>query len=461
MTAPPRHRRPQTGLDSFYPRDFEQLPISWNAVRIPALPQAFALTKEEQSSQNSQQRYRRRTIQCLSIDTPADLNTPAHADSIAFIDKALPHATYDLMAGEVGDALRPTVSDIGEQSLAALLRACERFVAFVSEPDIIDRYGLQNGLVHFPLNCDPNTGDRESCQAIKQFHLHYIYWTAAELQDIDGGRQTLWHPDVDHQRRRVLDPLMSLAARMLHQRLSTQTLCHPQAELLPFQTIPDGEQAGMLGCLLRLPNWQALTDPSMPSLLVQIHYSIANSCSDLLRAFSGRDDSPPKWQRHPLLPCHAIAKQLPTLGFSTAVSEELRRLALLLHSLSGEQIDQLRHRPRQRIQHLSLNPPSYALNIHSPARNRPDAPLIDADAVYLIIQPKLFSAVGGAGSLSLAGVPSVYINRAVGHFSEQQWHKRAAFQRQYLQFCQPQLQPFARQPMPPVRALKDLDQGWR
>ena len=139
----------------------------------------------------------------------------------------------------------------------------------------------------------------------------------------------------------------------------------------------------------------------------------------------------------------------------------MRRLALLLRSLSGEQIEHLRHRPRQRIEHLSLNPPSYALNIHSPLRNRPGAPLIDADAVYLIIQPKLFSAVGGAGSLSLAGVPSVYINRAVGHFSERQWHKRAAFQREYLQFCQPHLRPFAHQPVPPVRELKDFDQGWR
>jgi hypothetical protein len=49
---------------------------------------------------------------------------------------------------------------------------------------------------------------------------------------------------------------------------------------------------------------------------------------------------------------------------------------------------------------MTLNLPCYALNLHAPLANAVDAPLIEADGVYLILQTKLFSGIGGAGLLA-------------------------------------------------------------
>ena len=454
MSAPrdPGNQTVRPGLEGYYPAGFEQLQTAWDAIHIPALPAAFTLNAQERGSEQCNQRYRRRTIQTLSIASAKQ------TDHIAFIDKALPHSQYELMAGEVGECPRATVTDIGERALQALLSACERFAAFVSQPDTIARYQLQGGLAHCALNCDPHTLDRESCQAIKHFHLHFIYWTGAELQPLRQAGTPLFQTRSSNQRLRILDPLLSLGSQLLHQRLQQQTLQHPQAELLPLPS--PSTPPTLPGCLIRLPGWQALTHAGMAALLRQIHQTIVDTGNELQLAFTDHSGPPAPWHRHPLLPADTITSRLAALGYSTDATAQLTRLAHSLRTLSPATIERLRQRPARRIRHLSLIPPAYAINLHAPQPNSIETPLHDSDAVTLIIQPKLFAAVGGAGSVPLAGIPSVHINRGQGHYSEQAWQQRNAFQREFLQFCQPQLAGFSDTSLPAVQQIDDFERGW-
>lgn len=440
------------GLEAFYPASFAQLQTAWDAIHIPALPPAFALTEQERHSSDSSQRYQRRTIQRLRIQSARQ------TDHIAYIDKALPHAQFELMAGEVGQQPRATVADIGERATQALLSSCERFAAFVSRPEVMQRYQLHNGLAHCAINCDPYTQDRESCQATKHFHLHLIYWTAAELQALQQPGTPLFQTASSTQRLHILDPLLSLGADLLQQRLQQLTLSHPQAELLPAHTAPTPPT--LPGCLIRLPGWQAIARPEMAALLQQVHHTLVIASTELQQVFTGHSEPPARWHRHPLRDPAVIVEQLATLGYSAAATAQLSRLAQRLRSLSAHTIQRLRQRPARRIRHISLIPPAYALNLHAPQPNNASTPLHASQPVYLIIQPKLFAAVGGAGSLPLAGIPSTYINRAQGHYSEPAWQQRNAFQREFLQFIQPQLAEFADTPLPPVQQIHDLQQGW-
>lgn len=446
------------GLEGCYPASFEQLQTAWDAIHIPALPAAFALNQQERDSEQSQQRYRRRTIQSLSIASARQ------TDHIAFIDKALPHAQYELMAGDVGAQPRATVADIGERALQALLSSCERFAAFVSRPDTIARYQLQGGLAHCALNCDPHTLDRESCQAVKHFHLHYIYWTGSELQALRQPTTPLFQTGSSQRRLRILDPLLGLGSQLLHQRLQQQTLCHPQAELLPLPA--SSTPPSLPGCLIRLPGWHALNQTgsanlaALAALLRQIHHTIVDAGTELQRAYTDHSEPPPPWQRHPLLPADTIIGRLAALGYSSDATAQLIRLAEQLRTLHPATIQRLRQRPARRIRHLSLIPPAYAINLHTPRPNSIDTPLHHSDAITLIIQPKLFAAVGGAGSLPLAGIPSVHINRGQGHYSQQAWQQRNAFQREFLQFCQPQLARYSDTALPPVHQIHDFERGW-
>jgi hypothetical protein len=85
---------------------------------------------------------------------------------------------------------------------------------------------------------------------------------------------------------------------------------------------------------------------------------------------------------------------------------------------------------------MTLNQPSYAMNLFAPIRNRPAAPLSEAAAVHLTLQPKLFSGIGGAGLLCLRDIPSVRIIRGEGVLTPKEWRHRAAFQRRFAQFNQ-------------------------
>jgi hypothetical protein len=85
---------------------------------------------------------------------------------------------------------------------------------------------------------------------------------------------------------------------------------------------------------------------------------------------------------------------------------------------------------------MTLNQPSYAMNLHA-AGVGPG--LADAAEVQLIIQPRLFSGIGGAGLLTLGGVPSVRVLRGQGTFSAAQWERRARFQRAFACFNEERL----------------------
>jgi hypothetical protein len=82
---------------------------------------------------------------------------------------------------------------------------------------------LSGGQLHLALNCDPNTVDRESVQAAKQFHLHLLYWTAAELAALSRSSRPpsrLADETSAFRRRQCMDPLGFLGAHVMHRALS-------------------------------------------------------------------------------------------------------------------------------------------------------------------------------------------------------------------------------------------------
>lgn len=78
----------------------------------------------------------------------------------------------------------------------------------------------------------------------------------------------------------------------------------------------------------------------------------------------------------------------------------------------------------------------------------------------MILQTKLFSGIGGAGLLSLEGIPSVRILRGKGAFTLEQWHHRARFQRDFALYNTQRLADMEGIEPHPVRRFVDTTQGW-
>jgi hypothetical protein len=146
-------------------------------------------------------------------------------------------------------------------------------------------------------------------------------------------------------------------------------------------------------------------------------------------------EPPSPWHRHCLLPVGEIRARIAGLPFCAEVKGGLLDLAAGLRWLAPETVRWLaRATPARRMALMTLNQPCYALNLHA-AGSQCD-PLADEAEVHLSIQPKLFSGIGGAGLLSLRGVPSVRVLRGHGTFSGAQWERRAHFQREFACFNQ-------------------------
>ncbi len=431
----------------------EQMPVAWRQLCIPGPPPAFELTPAEASAAEPMQRYHRRTIAMFDCGA-------AGADRLALIDKASPHALYDLMLSEVSRGEKSTPVAVLPVTGRTLWCTGLAFVRFVSNPEVQQRFGLAGGRLHLALNCDPNTRDRESVQAAKQFHLHLLYWTAEELAALHRPDRlgTIADP---RERRQYIDPLGFLGARIVAETISDLVSGIAGAVVLDSDT--DAVCAGHrpLGCVIRLPGWQVLADPAFETLIRRLHRRMADTAAGLLAAFTGRSDPPRPWQRHALRAETEIAAAIDRLGLSATTSTGLRAVAAGLRDLSSRGAERLRRAaPAARKHCMTLNQPCYGINLYAPRCNSPDAPLSQSDEVYLIIQAKLFSGTGVAGLLALDGIPSVRIVRGLGTYSEADWRRRAALQQAFAEYQHAELAGCPGISRAPLRRLIDFGTGW-
>jgi hypothetical protein len=446
-------RRQRDPFAALLPAAAWRMPVAWDAVRVPGPPAAFALTAAEIHGPTPLARFHRRLIALLDC-------TAGDGDRLALVDKAIPHARFDLMLSEASARDKPSPCDVAPLTGRALWRSGLELVRFVSRPDVMDRFGLADGTLHLALNCDPHTRDRESVQAAKQFHLHLLYWTAAELSPLAAGIGLAADYDV-RTRRQLLDPLTFAGARLVTNLLADMPLGIDGAVLVPCDDEAVAAGRRPPGALIRLPGWHVLADDGFEVLIRRLHRRLEEVAALLRAAFTGVGAVPAPWQRHPLRAAAPIRATLAGLGWPAEVLVELEVLADALRDLPPAVLTRLRDgTPAARKHLLTLNAPAYALNLFAPGRNRPGSPVAAASTVYLSVQPRLFSGTGGAGLLPLDGVPSVCIRRGVGRFDRDTWRERAEWQRAFALHNAERLGDLIGPDCGSVRRFVDCERGW-
>lgn len=430
--------------------------MAWHHLRVPGPPPGYGLAGEELDHPDPRRRFARRCIQSLDCG-PAG---PGGCETLALIDKASPHSLFDLMLSELSTPSKSTAADVSPLTGLTLWRTGLNFVRFCEQAADL---GLAPGELHLALNCDPNTWDRESVQAAKQFHLHLLFWEAPALAPLGQG-QPLGEITDRRLRRQALDPLTFLGARLVTESLEGLQGAIPGATLMPPDDAAVLSGRRPLGAVLSLPSWDVIGSEAFEELVRRIHQRLDRLAARLLVTFTGRHGPPGPWQRHPLLPIGEIGARVAGLPFSDVAKSGLTTLAGALRGIGPKTAQRLaRATPARRTGVITLNQPCYALNLHAaPLRGRSPG---DGAAVRLIIQPKLFSGIGGAGLLTLGGVASVRVLRGQGAFSAAQWARRARFQRAFARFNQARLEESASDAThavrpSPVRRFAGPALGW-
>lgn len=433
--------------------------VAWHQLRIPGPPAGFSLQSVERTAPSLDVRFARRIIQRFRVG-PSQL---------ALIDKASPHARFDLMLTVLSPG--PTTPDRGRDAATTeqaptrvLWQTAANFHRFVSDPEQQTAFGLGGGALHLAVNRDPNTLDRESVQALKQPHLHLIYWHAAELAPLTNPGHLADQTD-PYQRRQCIDPLSFLGSQLLDEMIGLADV--PLSGAVPIKPNIGAMLRGSLpiGAFLKLRGWEQLAEPGFATLIETLDKRIDAAAKALMQAFAGSEQSPAPWHRHRLLRQTDIAARLGRLGLSPSLRTRLLALASALRDLSPDASERLQRATAAQRQHcMTLNQPCYSLSL-SPFNWQPsDSGSSAQSPPTLSLQLKLFSGVGGAGLLSLPGIPSVLVRRGQGRFGREDWHLRTQFQRGFAAFNRQRLleqRPDNLDLQPgPIANLSDFDRGW-
>lgn len=335
----------------------------------------------------------------------------ADGDRVAVIDKAFPHSRYDLLLLASDDEVRSAVTDLAPATKGLLFGAVADFVDFLSDPEVVTAYDLSGGHFQASFNFDRDTVDRENSMFYdKRFHLHMNYTPG---RDIALEAPVRWADIPGHRlRRRLIDPIAYLGASIIHDATGGT------AGGLPLLSLDDARDLRLglpPGAKLRIDGWGALRTPQFSTALDDLHRHAERAYRVLHVAFTGAPHAPRPWRRPSLLPADTIVANLDEIGWlSTGTRKGLTTLARVLKDVSDSDLTRFRADEGARVEHLTVAGLDYAMSVFSRGRNTAATPLAEHDEVYLVMQPKLFGDIGGAGLPTVDGVPIVRLDRSAG-----------------------------------------------
>lgn len=407
-----------SSLASLYPREAHELPtvVSMPIGRLPSTIKPGG----------------------RNLSTPREFYGPAilreiqvgDGDRLAFVEKAFPHSLYDLMILASDDEIRCSVTDLARDTKRLIFGLSAQFVDYLSDPDVVDRYGLARGHLNLAFNHDRYTADRENSMCCdKRFHLHLNYWSERELSAL---RPVSWGEIPDRGlRQRLLDPIAYLSEHVLWDRLGGQL---PNFPMMPVDPERDRRLGLPAGPKVRFSDWGFLRDGGLVDTLDALHHAADAAYRELYKAVTGEDHQPLVWERPTLLPIPQRLANLERIAWLSAPSlAGLRTLAQSLRDVTADDMQRFRESANEATARLSLAGLDYAITLFAQQRNTVSVPLAETGPVYLVMHCKLFGDIGGAGLPSVDRIPVVRLDRAQGSLlTDEQIESRRQFRNEFL-----------------------------
>lgn len=412
---------PSDRMEALYPKSAEDMLV---ATSLPA-PRRAQLGRIGRNNRTFKEFYASRSI-IAEIDVSG-------GENIAFIDKELPHARYDLMFIVTDDDIKCAPSELSDSALSAIFGSIPKFVDYTAEPAVRQRFDLGGCELTFGFNYDRDTIDRDNGQFFdKRFHLHFNCWAR---EDIAAARLVRFGdlPSL-RERKSMIDPISFLGARVFHDALLASEFDRYSHEALLLRHDPcrDARENLPVGLKIKFPEWSYLATPYARALIRLLHDIAERTYVDLHVAFTGVGPAGKAWYRAPLLDVPEVAKRLTMIPYLSPESRaELLILRQSLKDADSTHLARCSHDLDLASKTLALAGLDYHLGLFSP---------IGTDHVYLYVQFKMFSRIGGGPAV--AGASAVRVDRAGGPlFSDAQLAERRSFQQGFVQRCFPELAP--------------------
>lgn len=347
---------------------------------------------------------------------------------MAVCNKRPPHSITDTMIIQADADVRSRFRDLSGAQQRFVLSASHRFVDFVSDTEVAERYGLRGGYVHVTYNTSAETCDRENGMGYtKRFHLHLNYWRASEF---DNAKPSLLSELSAPLRNELVDPFTPLASDIVVHHMRRHGVFNGKVAL----SVGPGDVATLglpPGVAIKLDSWDELRGVNFAAELQNLQQIVFDSFQEIQLAFTGQADPAPMWRRHSLLPPAEIRRNLKSLELPAEAEHLLSRLATVLRSITPRHGELFRRNKSLRTRNMLMNGANFSVGFVSLTPNLGPVPISQSNQVWLILQIKMLSTLGSAGIFCNGLAPVIRIARNAREISTEEDALRLAFQTEF------------------------------
>lgn len=343
-------------------------------------------------------------------------------DYISLAPKFKPHSDLELMLQSTDSIQKSSAHDISRETLNKILKIGYKFVKFLSNPEVVRKYGLDDGYMYFVYNYDQYTLDRHSGMSNKNFHMHMNSWkpeTINRIMPVDKNAVSSYYY------KSIIDPIFEFT-----QILANDALDSP--EFRKFLT-PSKEMRDKIGYSAIYEvngGWKTLNDKEFAEILRLIHQKLEERYVEILTCFTGKKSIPDLYTRHQLLKKDDILINIERSGMQDTTKEILMGQVDQIKSISNEQFARLQSHPDLRDTLVALRWLAYSVGFFSDKYIN-DSTQYKDNPLYINVTPRLFTKIGGASILNFPEHPLVKIDRGKGNVSEQEFEEKSAFHKEF------------------------------
>lgn len=346
-------------------------------------------------------------------------------DYISLAPKFKPHSDYEMMLQSTDVDVKSASTSLTDEALHYIFTMGYRYIQFLSNPSVLEKYGLDKGYPYLVFNYDEYTTDRHSGMSKKPFHLHLNSWKRDTIDHIQLIEKDKVSP---YYYQSVIDPIFDLSRTLCYDALECEEL-RPYLE--KANPICGDQEIFYSGVYQLKGGWKSLEDEKFPYMLKTIHKKLEDRYREILRCFTGQGTIPILYTRHPLLSEDQILENIAKAPFQDSTKEALVKMMGRLKTITNEEFKELCKNTDLRDTIIPLRWLAYSIGFFSNAYFDKNTPYKE-NPCYMNCTPRLFTKIGGASIMNFPDQSLVKIDRGEGFFSQEDFDKHVEFQKEFV-----------------------------
>ena len=354
-----------------------------------------------------------------------EIITESGEDYISLAPKFKPHSDYEMMLQSTDKVVKSPVTSLTDEAVHYIFETGYKFIKFLSDKDVVEKYGMEGGYPYLVFNYDEFTTDRHSGMSKKPFHLHLNSWKKDSIERITKIEKEEVSP---YYYESVVDPIFDLTRQLAYDALD----CPELKEYLEIANPICADQGIDYSGIFKVKEgWKFLKDDDLPLMLKTIHNKLEKRYKEILKCFTGTDEMPELYTRHILLPQCKIVNNIVESDFQDTTKEALAKLINRVRSITPEEFQELCKNTDLRDTIIPMRWLAYSIGFFSNEYISKDKRYENND-LYMNCTPRLFTKIGGASIMNFPEKSLVKIDRGEGTYSKEVFDKHVEFQKDFV-----------------------------